>query len=117
MGTNCEEPVKEVFEALSHKTAAVAMVLSKYWTKARRDHTSSCTTKDMVVVNQACIARALSTIVQLEGLVKDLWAKNVDLAQKLEKAVLYGYEVRITRAKSEEAESRERRGRALALEG
>lgn len=60
--------MKEELEALPPEIAMVAVLHRKYWTKAWRDHISSC------------IARALSTSVQLEGLVKDLRAKNVDLA-------------------------------------
>lgn len=43
-------------------------------------------------------------VVQLEGLMKDLRAKNVDLAQRLEKVVLYEDKVRAAKAKAEGAE-------------
>lgn len=80
MGTNPEKTVRKVLKALSPETAAAFVVHSKYWTNTWRDHTPFCTAKDLVAANNACIAKALSTSVQLEGLVKDLRAKSVDLA-------------------------------------
>lgn len=89
LGINTEEPVKEVLEALSPETTAVAMVHSRYWTEEWGDHTSSYTVEDLVAANGACITWALSTSAQLEGLIKDLRAKNMDLAKRLEESVLY----------------------------
>lgn len=60
--------------------------------------------EDLIAANQACIAQALSMVVRLEGLMKDLRAKNVDLAQRLEKAVLYEDKVRAAKAKTDGAE-------------
>lgn len=61
-----------------------------------------------MAANNTYIARALSTSVQLEGLVKDLKAKNIDVVQRLEKASLYRDEVRKARAKAEEGKGRGR---------
>jgi hypothetical protein len=108
LGTSSEEPVKEVLEALPPETAAVAVVHSKYWTEEWRDHTASCTAEDLVAVNSACVARALSTSIQLEGLVKDLNSKREDLAKRLEEAMHYGDAVRAARAKAAKAEEEKR---------
>lgn len=56
-----------------------------------------------MATNSARLAWALSTSVQLEGLVKDLRGKNIDLAQWLEKASSYGDKVRAARAQAEGA--------------
>lgn len=80
LGTNSEEPVKKVLKVLPPKVVAVAVVHTKYWTKAWRDHTYSYTVEDLVAATNACIVRALSTSIQLEGLVNNLRAKNIDLA-------------------------------------
>lgn len=95
MGINSEKPVREVFEALPSKTAAVAVVHNVYWTEEWRDHTTSCITEDLVAANSACIARALSTSVQLEGLVKDLKAKKVNLAKRLGETLHHGDTVHV----------------------
>ncbi|XP_022898759.1 uncharacterized protein LOC111412186 isoform X2 [Olea europaea var. sylvestris] len=104
LGTNLEEPVREVLEALPPETAAVAVVRSKYWTEEWRDHIASCTAEDLVATNSACVARALSTSIQLEGLVKDLNSKWEDLAKHLEEAMHYGDTVRTAQAKATQAE-------------
>lgn len=90
LGINTEKSVKKVLEALPPKNVVVAVVHSKYWIKEWRDHTTSYTTKDLVAAISTCIAQALSTSIQLEGLVKDLREKNIDLAQRLEKNLHYG---------------------------
>ncbi|XP_022874088.1 uncharacterized abhydrolase domain-containing protein DDB_G0269086-like [Olea europaea var. sylvestris] len=108
LGTSSEEPVREVLEALPPETAAVAVVHSKYWTEEWRDHTASCTAEDLVAVNSACVARALSTSIQLEGLVKDLNSKREDLAKRLEEAMHYGDAVRAAQAKAAKAEEAKR---------
>lgn len=106
LGTNIEEPMKEVLEALLLETATVAVVHSKYWMEAWTDHMASCTTEDLIVVNSACIVQALSTSVQLEGLVKDLRAKKNDLAKWLEEAVHCGDAVQVVEAKVTEVEKK-----------
>ncbi|XP_022856447.1 uncharacterized protein LOC111377548 [Olea europaea var. sylvestris] len=87
LGPNSEELVKEVLEALPSETAAVAVVHNKYWTKEWRDHTAACTAEDLIAANSACVARVLSTSIQLEGLMKDLNAKMEDLAKRFEEAM------------------------------
>ncbi|XP_022861284.1 uncharacterized protein LOC111381701 [Olea europaea var. sylvestris] len=82
----------------------MAVVHNKYWTEEWRDHTASCTAGDLVAANSACVARALNTSIQLEGLVKDLNAKREDLAKRLEEAMHYGDAVREARAKATEEE-------------
>lgn len=88
LGINTEESVKEVLEALPSKTIVVAVVHSKYWIKEWRDNTTSCTTKDLVVAISTSIARALSTSIQLEGLVKDNGRRTS--TWRLEKNLHYG---------------------------
>lgn len=63
MGSNEEELVGEVLEALSPEIVVMAVVYNKYWIEAWRDHIASCTTEDLVTANIACIAQALSTSV------------------------------------------------------
>lgn len=81
MGTSNEEPMKEVLEALPSEIAAVVLVHSKYWIEEWKGHTASCAIEDLVAANSTCIARTLNTSVQLESLVKDIRANNVDLAK------------------------------------
>ncbi|XP_022898752.1 uncharacterized protein LOC111412184 isoform X1 [Olea europaea var. sylvestris] len=104
LGTNLEEPVREVLEALPPETAAVAVVCSKYWIEEWRDHTAFCTAEDLVAVNSAGVARALSTSIQLEGLMKDLNSKWEDLAKRLEEAMHYGDTVRVAQTKATQVE-------------
>lgn len=112
LGTNSDEPVKEVLEALPPENAVVALTHHKYWIEAWKEHTTFCTAKDLVATNNACVAPALSIGIQLGGLIKDLREKNIDLAQRLEKAALYGKEVRATRNKSKRQRSAGSRSRA-----
>lgn len=56
------------------------------------------------MANSACLAQALSTNIQLKGLMKDFRAKNVDLAQLLEMALYYRHALSAERTKVEEAE-------------
>ncbi|XP_022856309.1 protein piccolo-like [Olea europaea var. sylvestris] len=112
LGTNPEEPVREVLEALPPKTAMVAVVHNKYWTEEWRDHTASCTAEDLVAANSACVAQALSTSIQLEGLVKDLNSKREDLAKRLEEAMHYGDTVRAAQAKAMQAEEAKKKAEA-----
>ncbi|CAA3022437.1 Hypothetical predicted protein [Olea europaea subsp. europaea] len=56
LGISSGEPVGEVLEALLPEMTVVAMVHNRYCTEEWRDHTASCTTKDLVAANNACIA-------------------------------------------------------------
>ncbi|XP_022883631.1 uncharacterized protein LOC111400445 [Olea europaea var. sylvestris] len=106
LGTNSEESVREVLEALPPETTVVAVVHNKYWTEEWRDHTSCYTVEDLAAANSARVARALSTSIQLEGLVKDLNSKREDLAKCLKEAMQYGDKVREARAKAAEEEKK-----------
>lgn len=90
--TNLEEPVREV-----------AVIYTKYWIDTLRDHTSSYTIEELVATNNACITQAFSTSVQLEGPVKDLRAKNMDLAQWLDTIMHYEDAISTKKAQAEEA--------------
>lgn len=93
-----------MLEALPPEIAAVAVVHNKYWTEEWRDYTAFCTTEDLVAANSTCVAWALSTSIQLEGLVKDLNSKREDLAKCLEEAMHYGDAMRVAQAKATKAE-------------
>lgn len=104
LGTNPEELVREVLEALPLEVATVAVIHNKYWTEEWKDHTASCTAEDLVAANSACVTRALSTSIQIEGVVKDLNSKREDLTKRLEEVMHYGDAMREAQAKATQAE-------------
>ncbi|XP_022883708.1 optineurin-like [Olea europaea var. sylvestris] len=73
---------------------------------APRDHTTSHTEEDLASASTACLAKAPTTSIQLEAVVKDLRAKNVDLAKRLEVSLQYGEAVQEAKAKTVEAEKK-----------
>lgn len=80
--TNPEEPVREVirpcplkWQQWSWSTTSTGLMLRRITPLLHCQRPGA--------TNSACIARALSTSIKLKGMVKDLRAKNVDLAQRL----------------------------------
>lgn len=95
--------MKEVLEAIPPETTTVVVVDNKYWTNVWRDYTSFYVAKDLVLAKSVYITRALSTSIQLEGLVKDPRANNFDFVQRLETSLHYGDAISVERAKAEDA--------------
>lgn len=100
---NFNEPVNEVLVVLPLETTTVALAHHMYWIEAWKDYTSS-TVEDLVATNSASLLGPWAPMSSL----KDLKAKNTDLANQLEEAVHYGNDVRATKSKVKKAKKKKK---------